>query len=295
MTEARDLDDLSVLSRRGELAAREEQELGRLFDEAPTERYLHEAGRGFDLEASVRVEDDELVERIKGRFAEQRPARPVVARWRFALGVAAGLVLAATGALGLELARGFLRPTVSAPTRIAPSPSAEAEALRAAPPTPVVLAVPPTPIVEAPNVKPLRASARPEPSVAPPLVPSESADALFAAANRARSRGDAALAVALYRQLLAEHAGAKEATAARLSLGMLQLQRGDAAAALQQFQEFRRASPKSMSAEALFGEAEAFRRLGRKSEERAALQELLQRYPHSAYAVAAAKRLQHDP
>jgi hypothetical protein len=294
MTEARDLDDLSVLSRRGELTTREEHELGRLFDEAPTERYLHEAGRGFDLEASVLVEDDELVERIKGRLAQKRPARPVIARWRFALGVAAGLALAATGALGLELARAWRRPTVSLPARSVTPPSAQAEPPRAAPPGPIVLVVPPEPVVQTPSAKPLRASARPEPSVAPP-VPGETAETLFAAANRARSRGDTALAIALYRQLLAEHTGSAEATAARLSLGMLQLQRGEAAAALEQFQQFRRASPTSMTAEALFGEAEAFHRLGRKLEERAALQELLQRYPQSAYAVAAAKRLQQDP
>jgi outer membrane protein assembly factor BamD (BamD/ComL family) len=44
-------------------------------------------------------------------------------------------------------------------------------------------------------------------------------------------------------------------------------------------------------AEALWGEEQALQQLGRPSEERAVLEELLQNYPRSAYVAAAEKRL----
>jgi hypothetical protein len=43
--------------------------------------------------------------------------------------------------------------------------------------------------------------------------------------------------------------------------------------------------------EAIWGESQALRRLGRADEERGALQELLDGYPQSAYSAAARKRL----
>src|SRR5687767_3943963 len=108
MSQPRDLDDLSVLGRRGELSRREEQELDLALALAPAERFLHEAGRGFDLDSTVLVEDEQLLQRVKERLAQQRTKRPLLARWRFATGVAAGLLLAATAALGVEVTRSFL-------------------------------------------------------------------------------------------------------------------------------------------------------------------------------------------
>jgi TolA-binding protein len=292
-----ELDDLSVLARRGELSTEQQRELADALELSPDERFLHEAGRGFDLEASVLVGDEQLLARVTQRLGPKRVQRPVLPHWRFAAGVAAGLVLAATGALAFDLARAWLRPMAPAATKqapatgaVKPAPVALAALSRAAPSDSV--APEPEPPAARPAAKPRPGTAPAEAALgeAPPAAPE-----LFAAANRARSRGDTALAMALYRQLQSEHPGSTEARASRLSLGMLQLQRAEPAAALEQLRQYRAANPGGMTAEALFGEADAYRQLGRRDDERHALSELVARFPQSAYAVAAAKRLKQDP
>lgn len=291
-----ELDDLSVLARRGELSLEQQRELAEALELSPDERFLHEAGRGFDLEASVLVGDEQLLARVTQRLGPKRVQRPVLPRWRFAAGVAAGLVLAATGALAFDLARAWLRPVAPAATKHAPASALKSAPLAGeglSPAAPSDSAAPePAPPAARPAAKPRASTAPAEPALdeARPAAPE-----LFAAANRARSRGDTALAMALYRQLQSEHPSSGEARASRLSLGMLQLQRAEAAAALEQLRQYRAESPGGMTAEALFGEADAYRQLGRRDDERRALSELVARFPQSAYAVAAAKRLKQDP
>jgi TolA-binding protein len=101
-------------------------------------------------------------------------------------------------------------------------------------------------------------------------------------------------ALGLYGRLQAEYPASPEALAAKISVGMLELQRGQASSALAQFRAYRRANARSLRAEALWGEAEALRALGRSDEERAALDSLLSDHPGSAYAPAARKRLGRD-
>ncbi len=309
MNEARDVDDLSVLSRRGELTRREEQELDLALALAPGERFLHEAGRGFDLDATVLVEDDQLLERVKRQLESRRSGRPFLARWRFASGVAAGLSLAATAALGVELTRAFLLPTTAVPSSVPRQldlarPAAPRE--KVASPLPGVTETPSDEAhrsttleggkhqAKAAMSRAVASAPQASTTTAAPSAPPALADELFAAANRARSRGETGLAIALYQQLQGEYPGSAEAEASRLSLSMLQLKRAEPAAALEQLRLFRLGSPESMTAEALFGEAEAYRQLGRQTDERRALEELTARYPQSAYAVAAAKRLKQD-
>lgn len=122
----------------------------------------------------------------------------------------------------------------------------------------------------------------------------ESARDLFAAANQARSRGDATTALSLYRRLQSEYPASPEALAAKISIGMLQLQRGQPSSALAEFRAYRQAGARALRAEALWGEAEALRSLGLRADERATLDELLREYPNSAYASAARKRLEED-
>jgi TolA-binding protein len=130
------------------------------------------------------------------------------------------------------------------------------------------------------------------PSAAPPApLPSLSPQALFSAASRARVDGDRAEAIALSRQLVAEFPSSKEAVTTHLSLGMLYLQDGQAAPALEEFRAYRGLGAQGSMAEAIWGESQALRQLGRVAEERAALEELRSSYPQSAYAAAARKRL----
>ena len=80
-----------------------------------------------------------------------------------------------------------------------------------------------------------------------------------------------------------------EANLAELSLGNLLLQTGDASGALTHFR--RAGSTGALGSEALWGEANALKKLGRSGEERQTLERLLARYPDGAYAKAARKRL----
>lgn len=297
MTRAGDVDDLSVLSRRGELSVEEQQRLSKALELSATEQFLHQAGRGFDLEATIMVGDEQLIERVTRRLEPKRVERRLLPRWRFAAGVAAGLVLAAAGALGLELTRAWIRPELPVAAPPAAPDAARTPTPRPVSPAPTAEPVPPASTTSGERAV-LPGPAKSRVRELAPAMPAESrqpAHELFAAANRARSRGDTALAMALYRQLQSEQPRSPEAGASRLSLGMLLLQKGEPALALEQFRAYRQDNPAAMSAEALFSEAEAHRQLGRHEDERRALGELTARFPQSAYAVAAAKRLKQDP
>jgi TolA-binding protein len=104
-------------------------------------------------------------------------------------------------------------------------------------------------------------------------------------------RGDTRDAIALSCQLEEEYPTSREAVTSRLSLGMLYLQDRQPVAALEQFRGFRRVGSGATVPEAIWGESQALRQLGRAAEERATLEELLQAYPESAYAAAVRKRL----
>lgn len=108
-----------------------------------------------------------------------------------------------------------------------------------------------------------------------PLSPvTQEASSLFTDANRARVRGDAALAAAQYERLIGQFPRSREALAARLSLGMLYLQQGRASQALAQFQTYL-ATSGPLVAEALWGEAQALHGLGQIQDERRALERIV--------------------
>jgi len=72
----------------------------------------------------------------------------------------------------------------------------------------------------------------------------------------------------------------------------LHLRRGASSAALEQFDAYLRKHPGGgLSEEALRGKAEALGRLGRGAEARSTWQELLSRFPESAYADLARSHL----
>jgi tetratricopeptide (TPR) repeat protein len=114
---------------------------------------------------------------------------------------------------------------------------------------------------------------------------------LFADAKQARAAGDKTKAIAISRLLEETFPSSPEGITTHLSLGVLYLEQGQPALALQEYKIYRHIGSSLVMAEALWGEQQALQQLGRTSEERAVLEELLSNYPHSVYVAAAEQRL----
>lgn len=189
-------------------------------------------------------------------------------------------------------------PPAALPTTVRPHAPAEAAApVRgvAGGPVPVEDGVEP-PAASAASPADERADGRQDPQgvstgSVTPAAPVTALD-LFSAANRARVRGDTKGAIALSKELEERFPASSEAVTTHLSLGMLYLQQGQADLALDEFRRYRSVGTGATMPEALWGETQALRQLGRPAEERAALEELLRSYPRSAYRAAAEKRLE---
>lgn len=130
---------------------------------------------------------------------------------------------------------------------------------------------------------------------AAPLAPAatETAPELFRAANAARRAGDVEQAVAGYRALGARFPDAGETRAARVSLGMLLLDKqGNPAGALREFDTYLAGGARdTLAEEARLGRALALQRLGRDEEERRAWQTLIENHPQSLHLTRARARL----
>jgi TolA-binding protein len=116
------------------------------------------------------------------------------------------------------------------------------------------------------------------------------AAALFHDANRARRDGDHRRARRLYARLIETHPGSDEAGLARVSLGRLLLNAGDARAAERQFRMYL-AVGGQLSEEALVGQAQSSGQLRHTADEQQAWRRLLAGYPNSVYAAQARQRL----
>lgn len=171
----------------------------------------------------------------------------------------------------------------------APTPAQKPRASRAptARPEPA-----PTPAVQAEEA-PTRSAKNPR----LPATPSAQDDGeltaaeLFSNANQARRASDPARATRLYRLLQRKFPGSQEAQLSLVTLGSLQLNGGNAAGALATFNRYLGRGGRSLEAEALYGQAQALRQLGRSGEERSAWARLVARYPGSGYAPQARERL----
>jgi len=200
-------------------------------------------------------------------------------------------------------------PTAKAiePTHVAPLVSASVPASVPAPEpvvnAPMVAAAVPAPPVRAPILAAATAATTSAPAQLVPAVsltpePPRAEDdpngapSLFAHANSARRQGEHARAAGLYRDLLARHPDAAEASATRVALGRLLLDDGDAASALPFFETYLRSGDPSLREEAMLGRARAQGRLGHVVEERAAWSALVQGYPQSIHAARAHARLE---
>lgn len=118
-----------------------------------------------------------------------------------------------------------------------------------------------------------------------------SAAELFSEANQARRASNGARATQLYRLLQRKYPGSQEAQLSLVTLASLQLNSGNASGALSTFNRYLSQSGRPLEAEALYGQAQAFRQLGRTSEEVRAWKRLLATHPSSGYAAQARERL----
>lgn len=135
--------------------------------------------------------------------------------------------------------------------------------------------------------------AAPEAQAVPeaPVKEQPSAAKLFGEANLARRSGDIGRASGLYHLLQDRYAGSPEAELSRVTLALLQLDSGDARAALAGFERYLAGSSRGLEAEALVGRARALGRVGRRSLEVEAWQEVQRKYPRSIYGRQATERL----
>lgn len=246
-------------------------------------------------------------------------------------GLAAAALISASGAVAAGIAGKarwtglssmFAAPHVAAPPRVA-APPAPADKHRLAPGSLTTLSAPPAPAPTAVDVSASSAAPhavrvqghgrldRAERSAAPPLPrpvpPAEASPAitvkepavvelgspgkLFAEANQARRAGDIGRASGLYHALQEQYAGSPEAELSRVTLALLLLDTGDAQAALVGFERYLAGASRGLEAEALVGRARALGRLGRRSLEAAAWQEVQRKYPRSIYGRQATERL----
>ncbi len=312
------MEDLLIAARRGGLSEAEQRGLREALASSVETRLLYEAGCAFDGEAPVLAGDEALIERMVRQVEKQQSRRAAFRPARYvAYGVVLGLLIAGVAAGAIELLRHHLpvSPALPAPASQTTAPSHA----HTAPPAYASVPVPdlrsPSPALSTPNTTSAHLTAphtvdpiQPAQGASSPLAPTPqqpppsaqfaplpapvatTAPALFAAANHARVAGDAAGAIASYRQLESTFPTSNEAVTAHLSLGVLYLQQHQAELALRELQLSRAQSGPAAQADALWGEAQALRQLGRSAEERAALAELVQKYPRSAYAAAAQKR-----
>lgn len=288
-------EDLLVYARRDRLTDEDERRLELGLSASRELSLLYEAGIGFDAEARLLPGDDaraaELVKRtlleVERQPAHRSGTRPN-ARY-FALSVACGVLLSVAGASAWQYAsERWLAPQAlerpgRAPVR-PPSvvtPPAEPGANTEPAPPPSALAPEPATLPH-PRITPVG------PSASSSAAPAPDARTLFTRAAEARRRGEVDSAITLYEELGRRYPDSVEAQDARLLLGNLRLEQRSPRAALNQFESY---GGGPLSLEALWGKAEALRKLN-SPEERAVLEQLLREHPSSPYTGAAKKRLQ---
>lgn len=281
------LEDLMARARRGKLGDSERRRLECGVTASLEAKLLFQAGCGFDQEPVVMTGDETFLEDVAAQAARRfghasRHPRHRVSALAVAVWVTCGIAAAGTVSVAFHVAKPFWSKAKASTTATmrssAPMRTSDEPGIRSPASVPLAPAIAsserqPMPRTPTPNVS---SSTRP------------TALALFQLANAARSDGRVVDALREYQRIQREFPNSREAALSTMSLGMLELQRGNAQAALAQFRQAYAMRP---SPEALWGESQALRLLGREEQERPLLEELLIRYPGSAYAPAASKRL----
>jgi len=276
--------DMIARERRGLLSASERASLPHHLASCASCRLSRQIGADFDSTGALRPGDDARIARIAAVVSRRgAPVRRVTVRARWtALLIAAAIGLLAAGAAGARLwlrrtpdaqiaTAAFERPRSPAPSETTPAP---------------------------PKVTASEESTAPEEDTpaaashgAQPRAASPSASAMFSKANDARHNGEVEKAISFYRQLQQTYPATPETQLSSVSLGRLLLERGQAGAALEQFDRYLSSAAGPLAAEALSGRARALGALDRQHEERDTWNRLLQEFPGSVYAARARKRL----
>jgi tetratricopeptide (TPR) repeat protein len=118
---------------------------------------------------------------------------------------------------------------------------------------------------------------------------------LFGLATQAREEGNLSEAIAISQRIEQNFPSSTEGITTHLSLGVIYMQQGKPNLALGEFEIYRHIGNPELMAEALWGQAQALKQLGRPSDEREILAELLRSYPRSVYVAAAKERLNALP
>jgi TolA-binding protein len=285
-------EDLSALARRDELAQPEQERLEALMKDSVEARLFHGLGRRFDAEdPSPPVTDatsEAVVDAVLKDLQEKagNRARRTLPRSAWLLAAAAVLAASLAGAVvGVQR----LRSRPAPPPLVAARPDVSSDG------QPVSRSQPSILIPSVPSQLPAEPALSAEPAATPTAAPSSPAE-LLSAAGRARRNGQPAQAENLLQALRMRYPNSPEASASEITLGELQLERGQAGAALAHFDGYLRRSPGgALAPEALWGRAKALTQLGRSIDARASLSELLERYPDSPYASSARAKLGPRP
>jgi TolA-binding protein len=296
-------EDLSALVRRGSTSRTDERDLQRALERDPTLRVAHRVGLDFDLDASVRAGDEELIVRAADAALRRMAPASASARrvagsrsWQMVAGLVAAVVLSCSGVGAALWVAGVTPPWRKPATTMLVLPRREPRKHAARPHVqPPTQGAPTNQIGSETTSEPALATLEaPAPSV--PTGPTRhtrgpDAAALFRAANLARRAGELSRAKRLYAALIQQAPTADEALLAHVSLGKLLLAQGHFAAAEREFARYLRAGGGPLSEEALFSRAYSLERLGRVADERDAFRALLSAFPDSVYAARAKERL----
>lgn len=207
-----------------------------------------------------------------------------------------GFALIAAGAVLWQRSAG-LRRSAAVHSAIEPGPPPPTVATPTVSPAQVGVPAPPPEAPLAVADEPAAAVPTPEPGNpgrATTTRKSGEASDLLLRANERRRQQRFPEAVALYQQVLSRYPGSDAAYVARVSAGMLYVERlRDPARAQRLFQAALKQQPQgSLSEEARLGLADAWRALGNPTEERAALQAFLRNHPAALARPQAERRLQ---
>jgi tetratricopeptide (TPR) repeat protein len=118
------------------------------------------------------------------------------------------------------------------------------------------------------------------------------ASAMLEHAQELFAGGKIEQALEVYLKLLQEHPRSAEAKVARVSVGRIELRRGNSRKALRHFDDYLAASAGTLQEEARYGRIRALRQLERTEQERRSIEAFLADHPKSIYAPRLQRRLQ---